>query len=250
MQLRQLFFRCAVGLWLIAAACGCYSPKKSYLIGIDPAWYSLQLMGKEANVSAFTTELLKEISQREKVWFKRVNKNWDTLLDCLQDKDCQGVITSLHPHIFHLRNYQFSDLFLPTGPVLVVREQSTLQNLDQLKGKEIVVDSQANKALLIQLYPGVIVRYYHTIPEALNQLVNNVVDGVLVDVILAKAFVQNLYLGKVKIGSAPLNDQGLRLVTLREESRELIDSFNAGLKKVQESGVYDALLKKWDLVPN
>ena len=160
------------------------------------------------------------------------------------------MITSFYPHVFHLSDYHFSDLFLPTGPVLVVREQATLQTLNQLKGKEVVVDTQANKALLIQLYPGVIVRYYQTIPEALNQLVNDIVDGVLVDVILAKAFVQNLYLGKVKIASEPLNNQGLRLVTLREEDRELIDAFNAGLKKVRENGTYDSLLRKWDLVPS
>ena len=54
-------------LFLIAIAGGCHSPKKGYLIGFDPAWYSLQLMGKEANVSAFATELLREISHIEKV---------------------------------------------------------------------------------------------------------------------------------------------------------------------------------------
>ena len=249
MLVKQSFIRCLIGLTMLAMMAGCHQPKKTYLIGVDPAWYSLQLMGKEANVSAFTTELLREISHLEKVEFKRVNKNWDTLFDCLHDQDCQAVITSFYPHAFHLSDYHFSDLFLQTGPVLVVREQTTLQSLDRLKGKEVVVDSQANKALLIQQYPGVIVRYYHTIPEALNQLINDVVDAVLIDVILAKAFVQNLYLGKVKVASQPLSDEGLRLVTLPEEDPQLIEAFNAGFKKMQKNGKYEELLKKWDLIP-
>lgn len=240
-----------IGLVLFSMSMGsCRLAKKHYLIGVDSSWYPLELMGKESNVSAFSIELLKEISKVEGIYFKRVNKNWDDLLKSLLDGECDGVLTSFYPYIFRLSQYRFSKLFLQTGPVLIVRARESIDALGEFKGKEIVVDTQANKALFVQLYPGSIVRYYASIPKALNQLINNTIDGVLVGVIPANTFVQNLYFGKVKIALKPLDNRGLRLVTLPEQDQELIDRFNKGLEKVRKSGSYDALLKKWNLSLN
>ena len=56
-----------------------------------------------------------------------------------------------------------------------------------------------------------------------------------------------LYYGKIKIATPPLNNAGLRLVTLQGEHKDLIDTFNRGLTKLRQNGVYDKLLKKWEL---
>lgn len=227
---------------------GCGRKQKSYFIGIDPHWYALDLMGKGANVSAFTNDLFREISQVEHVHFKRIDKNWGNLMECVRDQRCQGAVTARYPHLFYLRQYRFSDVFLRTGPVLITRENASLETLNHLQGKEVFVATQAQKVLLIQRYPGVVVRYYDVIPEALNDLVSDKVDAVLVDVLFAEAFIQNLYLGKLKIVTKPLNQAGLRVVTLRGGDAQVIDQFNAGLEKLRQNGVYKQLLEKWDLV--
>ena len=235
-----------IALVLIALV-GCSSAKDPYSIGIDPTWYPLRLMGRESNVSAFTVELLREISRVEKIQFKQITRSWDNLLTCLEEGRCQAVISSLYPHLFHLDRYQFSEVFLETGPVLIVRNGQTLEMLDQLEGKEVAVDSQAHKALLIQLFPGAVVRSYTAIPEALNELSRGKFDAVLADVIPARAFVENLYAGKLTMASEPLTRQGLRVITAHPDQCKLLEHFNAGLKKLTANGTYARLLEKWNL---
>ena len=47
----------------------------------------------------------------------------------------------------------------------------------------------------------------------------------------------------------PLTQEGLRLVTLKnEKGQQLIDAYNEGLDRLKEAGTYDKLLEKWGLI--
>lgn len=226
---------------------GCGSKGKTYTVGVDPSWFPINLAGKEPNVFAFSNELLFEISRLEGINFSRINMNWDNLSMGLEEHKYDAILSSIYPYVYELRRYDFSDLYLNTGPVLLVKGDSTLNVSGAMEGKEIAVGTQEQEALLIRHYPQVIVRYYNQIPNALNSLESEYVDGVIVGYIPATAFVEDLYEGKVKIATPPLNDAGLRLITVHKEHPQLIEAFNRGLEKVRSSGKYEQLLKKWDL---
>ncbi|CCB88177.1 substrate-binding periplasmic protein [Simkania negevensis] len=232
---------------LSLAFVGCGSKGKTYTVGVDPTWFPLNLMGKELNVFAFSNELLLEISRHEGINFQRLNLSWDNLTMGLEEGKCDAILSSVYPYVFELKKYDFSDLYLNTGPVLLVKGDSMLNVSSPMEGKEIAVGSQEQEALFIRLYPQAIVRYYNQIPTALNALVNGYVDGVVVGYIPATAFVEDLYEGKLKIATPPLNEAGLRLLTVHDEHSELIEAFNRGLEKTRDSGKYEKLLKKWNL---
>ena len=227
------------------SACG--SKGKTYRIGVDANWYPLNLMGKESNIYAFTDELLREISREEDVFFERINVSWDNLILGLKEGHYDGMLSSITPRVFMETVYEFSEPFLHTGPVFVVRSDVKMSFLKEMKGKEVAVNSLQTEALLLELYPGVIVHYYNFIPEGLNDVIFNNIDAALVDCLLASSYIRDLYSGKIKIASPPLNDSGLRLLTLHGENKELITLFNRGLCKLQDNGTYDKLLKKWEL---
>ena len=107
---------------LVAFACFGCSTKKSVRIGIDPTWYPLELDGKEANVFAFVDELLQEISRTSRVNFQRVSFSWDDLLLNMEQGNCEAVVSSMTPLVYNLDKYNFSPLFLETGPVLIVQK--------------------------------------------------------------------------------------------------------------------------------
>jgi len=72
-------------------------------------------------------------------------------------------------------------------------------------------------------------------------------DGVLVNYIQATSYVRDLYFGKVKIATPPLNDAGIRLLTLNGDNVELVEVFNRGLDKLRSNGKLEKLFKKWEL---
>ncbi len=224
----------------------CSSQKKTYTIGLDPSFFPLDLMGKQTNLLAFSNELLYEISKIEGVNLKRVNMSWDNLLSGLDKKKYDSILSSMHPYIYILNKYHFSNLLLHTGPVLVSKLGSSTHLFDGMKGKEVAVSSSEDEALLIKLYPQVIIHSYHSIPIALNALLNETIDAIMMNYILALNFSQDLYAKEIKILTPPLNDMGLRLIT-RNGDQELIKIFNRGLKKLHDQGIYIKLLKKWSL---
>ena len=43
------------------------------------------------------------------------------------------------------------------------------------------------------------------------------------------------------------NDEGLRLITIVDQNKDLIEVFNRGLNECKKRGIYQNLLMKWEL---
>ena len=238
-------FIVATAFLFLFSSCG--SGGKTYRIGIDPSWYPVPLQGKEANGYAFANELLFQISKEEGVHFEKVATSWDNLVYRLKENHYEGLLSSMTPRVFLERTYTFSEPFLHIGPVLVVRSGEKVSSLKHMKGKEVAVDSLSNEAVLLEHYPGSIVQYYTSIPDGFDDVIAGIYDGVLVNYLEATSYVRDLYYGKVTIATPPLNDAGIRRLTLNGENTELVKVFNHGLEKLRSNGKLEKLLKKWEL---
>ena len=242
----RIFTRSLFLILLVLLSCS-GGNQKEYEIGMDPTWTPLPFGNREQNVTAFSTELLREICKLEKIAITKVNVSWDNLMSGLQKKQYQAILSAMPPQLYILQTYDFSNLFLRLGPVLVVRNDSTINGLDALQGKEVAVIFNPSDATLLQQAPGVLIKEYMQIAVALNDVVNETIDAAVVDILTATAYCQDLYQGQLKIATPPLTDAGLRLISLHNTAPGLIESFNAGLKKLQASGKYDTLRQKWGL---
>lgn len=232
-------------LLLLLAACGGGGSSYDYRVAMDPDWYSLGYQGTSA-ITGFSEELLQEIGRSEKIKFAKMNVSWDNLLEGLNKKQYEAILSTLEPYNFRQNRYTFSDLYLKTGPVLVVSAQSNVKTLDDLAGKEIALTNDAY-APLIEKTPGIIIRNYTQDAKALNDIASQKIDAALVSCLVASAYVNDIYKGQLKIITPPLNNEGLRLVALQGEHPELVEKFNKGLEKLKASKRYDALVKKWSL---
>lgn len=231
---------------LLLSSCGS-APPPSYQIAIDPQWYSMNIKGKEQNITGFATDILKEISLNQKIHLELITRNWDNLTEGLKQKKYEAILSNLYPYVFNLKKYSFSDLFLATGPVLVVPISSSIHSLDQMGGKEIAIQAGSEGAALLAPHGDILTRTYESIPQALNALSKGEVDGAIVHILQAKAYCKDLYQGVLKMATKPLNAQGIRLLTVYDQNPLLLEHFNAGLKTLHHNGKYEKLLEKWSL---
>jgi polar amino acid transport system substrate-binding protein len=234
-------------LCLLSQACTKSSSVKETRVGLDPSWFPLAIPGRESSVTGFSTELLKEIGKIEKISFTKVTVNWDDLVDGLHMQKYVAILSSMPPYDFNKQTYDFSELYLLTGPVLVVSIDSDIDSIKKLSGKEIAVLPETRGALIVEKNPAVIIRDYDVIPKALSDVANGNVDGAIVNVLSAVAYCQDLYKGKLKVVTDPLTNEGLRMITRKGDEEGLIRQFNRGLHKLKSSGAYDKLLAKWNL---
>lgn len=224
------------------------NPDQLYKIGRDPSWYPLNLMGKEKNVLAFSNDLLLMIAKRQKVRLELVSVNSGDLFEDLDRNELQGVVSSMAPNVLNNLRYSFSKSFFLVGPVLIVRDDSTITSMDQMKDKVIGIKSDVPVSLSISRYP-VYYKSYTSMADAFNDLYDKRIDGVLMPILQADTYINTFHHNEFKVVTAPLTDEGLRLITRKNPIAEyLLDQFNIGLQQMREDGTYAALLKKWDLV--
>ena len=98
----------------------CTGPSsKTFRIAIDPSWYPLPLMGQEKYVLGFSTELLQEIVKIETSLLQPSRQVGIPSYGDFQEGHYEGMLSSLEPQLFNMKDYDFSELYLPTGLVLV-----------------------------------------------------------------------------------------------------------------------------------
>ena len=219
-----------------------------YTIALDPSWYSMQAPGREADLTAFTTELILEIGKLEKVTIGVYQRSWSNLMYALQEGQCDAICSTMQPYLFYEKLYTFSNLYLMTGPVLVNLVKAPKKSLDKLGGDIIGIQRDSNGAIILEKYPRIIQRTYESIQQALIDTTKGEIDGAIVDILSAEAFTQDLFQGQLKIATPPLTQEGVRILAMKNHKPELIKLFDRGLARLKSNGKYAELAKKWRLV--
>lgn len=232
---------------LVLASCGKKSSSPDFKVAMDPAWYSLELPGRESALTAFSSELIEAIGKEENLTIAVYKMSWSNLMVALQENNCQAICTPMQPYLFYEKRYVFSDIYLATGPVVVTQTKAHWNSLEKLSGREVGILRGSSYALILEKYPSILQRTYDSIQTALDDVKEGVIDAMVLDILTAEAFTSDLYKGQLKISTAPLTPEGVRLVGLTGTSEELIRRFNRGLMKVKSDGTYSKISKKWGL---
>lgn len=223
--------------------------ERIYRIARDPTWYPLDLMGKERNMLAFMNDLLSDIAMEQHVQFNLFSASRDDLFSGLSRGEYDAIVTSIDPTPMLEDKYVFSDPFYLTGPVIIVQKESDIRSFEDLGGEMVGIKSGSPIVFRIRDYPTILFRTYGNIREALDHLVDNEIDAVIMDSLPAYANTESFYTEKLKIVGGPLTDEGLRLVAKKDAGAiAMLGQFDEGLKEMIKNGTYQALIQKWGLI--
>jgi polar amino acid transport system substrate-binding protein len=155
---------------------------------------------------------------------------------------------TLVPASKNLKQYRFSDPFFAFGPVIVLRIDQPYKNLGDLKDKMVGFDRSYGSALEGRSDIQFFMQPYDQMSMAMEDLLNQKLDAVVLDSILAYQYAKSFYQGRIKVVMPPLKETDLRLVTKIGKNDRLIKLFNDGLKEIKEQGLYDKMLEYWSLI--
>lgn len=190
---------------------------------------------------------MSEVSEHSKQPIALKQVNWDTLFEGLQNKQYQAVLSGMPPYNFNETTYTFSPVFLKTGPVLVVPTNSSRKSIADFNEREIGIISDSKNITLLEKNPHTIIRTYDSIPKMLDDVSTGIIEGAIVGVLPAEAYCNDLYQGKLKIVTAPLTEDGLRLISLKDNEKMLMQVFDKTIQDMQKDGSYAKLMQKWGL---
>lgn len=222
--------------------------KNVYYVARDSSVAPLQLMGKETSMRAFSDDLIYAIASAVDLQVIIMTVGIDNLLTGLDEGDYDAIFTALSPNAINEEKYFFSNPYYLLGPVLIVRKTEDVTSLEQMEGKIIGILTGASAVFNVDRYPSILIVTYDNPSAAFDALINDKIDGIVLDAWSAYTYIKGFYGDRLKIASGPLTNFGLRLVARNEaDEAPLIQGFNKGLDILKANGTYKALVTKWGL---
>ena len=231
----------------IVASCSS-SGSSSVKVGIDPNWYPLNFGPQTSYVNGFIEDLLLQVSKNSGIKFEKIQTNWDTLYEGLQKDQYDAVLGSLPAYDFYAAQYSFSKNALDLGPILIVPSDAQISSLQEMENKRVGVINGSATIAVLQKDPKIMIRdTYPSIPDLLMAVAGEEIEGAVLEQIPAANYLQDLFKGKLKAATPPLNNSGLRLIVLKGDQDWLIAKWNQSIDQLKAKGVLRQLLKKWQL---
>lgn len=235
-------------IFLVLFTLGCEKGgENGYTIAVDPSFFPLDIEGREENVYVFLNDLLHEVGEKSGVTLNKTNVAWDMVLSRVEEGKVDGAISSIEPYAHNKAMYDFSELLLQTGPVLVVRERSNITSFQNFGKGILLVANVDQEQVILREYPEILPKTYDQLAPALEKVLNGYADGILLDAVDAPAYTQVRFAGRLRSAGPPLGNGGLRIITKKGAHPDLIQRVNTGIEAVKASGMYKTLLKKWGI---
>lgn len=230
-------------LCLISIVLSCYLHGKNncFIIGRDPAWTPLNFDEKTLDVTQFSSKIVEGINYTEKSDLEVRDMSSSALFTALENGDVDGILTPLEQNRETLAKYNFSTPFFMAGPVLVVQTNSSIKKLSDLKNRRLGISSDCHASSSVHITT------YESPGEVLYELSKGTLDAALIPTTSAHALISTLYKEELKIVTAPLDQTSLKLVTLKNQKRDLLMIFNRGLKHIKKIGLYRLLRLEYNV---
>jgi len=202
--------RCIIGLAFLIAACGTSSQGSKKAIFFDPSWPNASVGSKKANVTGLVIDYITHQQERPYDF-----STHDHLLYQLEQKECAAIIASIPDVGINREKYAFSEPLIRTGPLFVTKVGDTSTSFEN---KKIALEENSPAYLIAQKIENATLALYTDISKAFEDLSQGKVDAILCGALTAKSYLSGIYKGQLRAATEPLNDEGIRVITLKGHS--------------------------------
>jgi polar amino acid transport system substrate-binding protein len=204
-------------------------------------------------LAGFEIDLMRAICQRIGAECAFVTQEWESLVPGLAAKQYDLVVAAMEITEERREKIAFSAPYARTPSALVVERERELEGADAaaLKGLRVGVEAEsAQQSFFEDKMPGVELRRYATLEEAMLDLAEGRVDAVAEDKLAAVEFLKNRKEGRCCRIAADLPQDAAYFgaglgVGLRKEDAALKRSVDAALAAIIADGTYRAIRAKY-----
>lgn len=167
---------------------------------------------------------------------------FDSIIAAVQTGKADIGVAALTVTEDRLVNVNFSDSYTQSAQVIIVNQGSEITGPDDLSGKTIGVQLGTTGDIYAGDITNAVIERYNKGFEAIQALLQNKIDAVIIDREPAKVFVsQNEDL--ILLDEAfTVEDYA---IAIAKDNTELLDKINASLAKIQDSGKLQEIIEKY-----
>lgn len=216
-------------------------------VGTNPEFPPFEYVGDTGEIEGIDVEIINAIAADLGMSVQMEAMDFDALVPSLTSGKLDVAIAGMTITDERKQSVLFSEPYFNATQVVILREDSQINTVEDLAGKKIGVQLGTTGDIMIsepEYGAGEISRYNKAMDAALD-LQNGRLDAVVIDTLPARQFVlslEGLIIRDDILVDAPVESYGIAVPMGQEE---LIEKINASLAKMMEDGTFDAILVKY-----
>lgn len=241
---------------LLAATlvCGAAMPvaaetEKTWTIATDTVFKPFEYTDAEGNFVGIDVDILAAIAEDQGFAYELNSLGWDAAIAACQAGQADGMIAGASITDERKESgWMFSEGYYNATQCMTVKADSDITGFADLEGKTVGVKTGtqgATYAESLQEENGFEITYYEDSPTMYQAVMGGQVVACFEDTPIMASSIKdgNLPLTIVEGSESEGAPYGFAIFT--EDSQELLDMFNEGLKNIKENGKYDEIIAKY-----
>ena len=175
------------------------------------------------------------------------NEGFDASLGAVQSGQADAMIAGMTINEKRMETFDFSDGYFEDGTILVVKGESYISSLDDLRGKRIAAKKGTTSTAYAESIKdeyGFEIEYFDDSPAMYNAVMSGWSDACFEDYSVIGWAIKSSKLDLSIVGDV-LNSGYYGFAVKKGKNAELVEMFNRGLENIKASGEYDRILAKY-----
>lgn len=216
------------------------------ILGLDATFKPMGYTDENNEIVGFDIDCAEEVCKRLGVELVKQPINWDTLTTDLNVGKCDCVWNGLSINEERQEKMNLTDPYMKNAMVFVVKGDSTVEKMDDLKGKKISVQNGSSAQTILEacdIKDDITISPIATNVEALQQLELGVVDAVFLDEVVADYEIKNSGKDYKKLAEGLEEEE--YAIAFRKDDQALRDAVQQTLSEMKADGKLAEISTKW-----
>lgn len=212
-------------------------------IGTEGTYAPFTFHDKSGKLTGFDVDIANEVAKRLGVKPKFMETQWDSMFAGLNSKRFDMIANEVGIKPDREKEYYFSQPYITSSAALVVKSDSKVKSLDEIKGLKSAQSLTSNYADIAKKYGAQIVGV-EGFSQAIQLIESNRADVTINDKLSIQNYIATTGDKNVKIAALETDaaDSGLMF---RKDDKSLVNAVDKALDEMKKDGTYDKILEKW-----
>lgn len=214
------------------------------VVGTQASYEPLEYVNESGNIVGIEMEILQAISEEMGVEFDIRNIGWEPVFQQVASGEIDVGVSAITITDERKKKYDFTEPYYEVTQLMIVREESNVQYLKDLKNKKIAVQQSTTGLQTAQLLQGehsTNIVAYESLPLAIEQVANGNVDGAIGDNVVISEYIKNnreQQLESVEDASFHKEHFGFMV---KKGNHEVVQFLNEGIQKIKRNGTLERI---------
>ncbi len=222
------------------------SEKKVYQIATDNAFAPFTYTDENGNYIGIDIDIFNAIAEDQNIEFEYQHLGFEGSCAAIETSKADGAMCCLSIKEERKEKYDFSDPYYKSSVVVVVRNNSEINEFADLKGKKIAAkigtDGERYAADLAEQFDAVS-QPVEDFSTEFMMLKSGNVDAIIEDITVTKMALADDDTCKIIGEEGYAADIGFAVS--KGKNQELLEKFNTGLKNIKANSKYDEIMSKY-----